>query len=1172
MSNYRTHFQDHHSIEQQTLRNSLLLGKMQDAGKFDIHSPENRLFLPASPQFAHEMGITPHSGGPLAEYQKGMLAHLNDLQGTRDGKSALLGDPGALDRVVLRVEQLRDTVKVGLINGDLNTNTPVGQTAALTNQKVQDFFRNIPAYQQTHAQQIEVLKSFKGADHGWSAITHSESRIVTTLEQIHVDGRPLTRGGDIELQRNGLSLAIANAHHDGRVVISEPGIRRVELVLGEESAYRIRVPPSQQGAVSLQLLMGEASARTLVRSGGLLATGADAVVTTRRAADLLEQGNATAAQSELNHALARNAGGWLGGAAAAYLAGTGGFAPVALVAADALLMSKAFEKGADLLDNRRIYQQTDTAGVQWRFAGRNWERQAVMDRTADGVDNPARSSVGATYEKARELGAYASAAAVALALGNAPIPQDPFRLAARPADRRGLDNADWQRDPLTERWSRQVKVGVSGANDRGIYLSEVASPERSRELNQQALARIEGNIAHGHEAIAAAYLENFAALRMHDYIPIPSAVQAARARPEVVQGSDNQRYQRNEAGQWLHDGQPAQGNLALELELTRHIRQPSLERSEQAVAELRAQPAPTAAQRDQHELLHRYQSVGTRLNPEWQQAIALATERTRQAHGLGAGTLQELQAGPSGRPGADSPIVHYRMGADGVARRVAVTRTEDLHQAWNEIRARQAYVAPLPDTPQMQLTPLSPQQREVYAQALREANRQGVSTQEAQQSASDAAANLHGPQLTEPRALQEAQDLQWTLRRTATAANMPVSSETAAHAAIAAQAATAIQMTAPSPAQTQTQTQLPAATHRPSPSPALSVSAREALPHETPRHEPTHREPEARPAPPQTHAQIPVAPYRDVPAALPSTPATQRDDLSFSTPAHTAVYASEMSALHSAQQPSSVHTHARPASGTHAGWPLDEPQGEQHPLRTLATPAARRYSGLLDGEPDAYRRPSLARPDAQRPSTAAALPEASWEEITRTMRALRIRLEQEMQAEDRLAQVWQTPQDRSQRGGYAEAEPAWQRRHGLDDAPALGLPPWQAPDAAPTHPAGPQNDRLLPVRRTITGDRDVDDLLYAIDSKNDVAIEQALKRINTSAYSVALAQQGHAQLDARALHEAQQQAAACQTPGMDMPVEVETRRGPVRVLTLPQFAHDPAQQGGPQGDGGGDGG
>jgi hypothetical protein len=50
MSNYRTIFQDHHNIEQQTLKNSELLAKLQGAGRFDIHAPENRLLLPATPQ------------------------------------------------------------------------------------------------------------------------------------------------------------------------------------------------------------------------------------------------------------------------------------------------------------------------------------------------------------------------------------------------------------------------------------------------------------------------------------------------------------------------------------------------------------------------------------------------------------------------------------------------------------------------------------------------------------------------------------------------------------------------------------------------------------------------------------------------------------------------------------------------------------------------------------------------------------------------------------------------------------------------------------------------------------------------------------------------------------------------------------------------------------------
>ncbi|WP_311238666.1 MULTISPECIES: hypothetical protein [unclassified Xanthomonas] len=48
MPNYRTLFQDRHNIEQQTLKNSELLAKLQETGRFDIHAPENRLFLPSA--------------------------------------------------------------------------------------------------------------------------------------------------------------------------------------------------------------------------------------------------------------------------------------------------------------------------------------------------------------------------------------------------------------------------------------------------------------------------------------------------------------------------------------------------------------------------------------------------------------------------------------------------------------------------------------------------------------------------------------------------------------------------------------------------------------------------------------------------------------------------------------------------------------------------------------------------------------------------------------------------------------------------------------------------------------------------------------------------------------------------------------------------------------------
>lgn len=746
---HRTHFQDHHAIEQQTLKNSELLAKLQQSERFNIHAVENRIFLPASPQLADALGITPHSGGPLRAYQDGMLEWLDEIQETRDGKAAIAGDPAALDRVAKRVEQLRDTVRAGLINGDLYTNTPLGQTPASTSQSVRKFFDEVPDYHRLNIRQVQLLPTLSSVDQGWGAVAGSEMRVVRTLDQIDSEPKAITRGGNVELQRHGLSVAISNSHHVGRISLSEPSIQTVERVLGEEAAHRIRSPYAQGGSASLDLLLGEASTSQLIRSGGLLASGADAVITARRTSQLLEEGNGTAAQSELTHALARNGGGWIGGMATASVIGTSSFVPAAIVAGDALLMSKAFDKGADLLDNRSVYRQTDKADVTWQFDGRNWQRQAVMDSAGDGLGNPTERSVGASYEKARELGAYAHVKAVELALGKAPPPQDPFSIPAKDGEGR-LDNPNWHRDAQTEQWTRQVKIGVSGANDRGVYETQTASPERANELNREAVQRIENNIANGKAAIAASYLETYAATRASDFVPlVPEAVEQARARPDAIRGSDNQLYQRDEAGQWHHAGQIAQGNMALELELTRTIQQPSLDQFNQTIAALESRPLPSAAEVNQNELRHSYYAAGVALTPAWEQAIALATARTREQHGITGPTLQELGPVAEGNAGASRPITHYQVGQDGVARAVATTSTQELQAAWNEVRARANEQAPLPDSPELRIAALSAGEQEAYRQALQEANRQGAAQVDAGQAARAAAQVAHGDKPSE---------------------------------------------------------------------------------------------------------------------------------------------------------------------------------------------------------------------------------------------------------------------------------------------------------------------------------------------------------------------------------------------------------------------------------------
>ncbi len=736
-------FQDHHGIEQQTLKSSELLSELSKQGRFDMHSAQNRILLPADRDLARTLNLTAHNGGPLGDYQKGLSAYLDDLEQTADGRAALDGDEAAALRVSKRIELFRDTIRLGLINGDLYTNAPAGRVADDIRPITRKFFFDPDAYAQSHWAQFRALHAMDASDGGWAAIMRSEPRIVSTLEFSANVSNALTKGGEIESQRLRLLSAIQDNHQTGRVVLSEEGIRTVERTLGEEAGYRLRVPRSQQGFATMDMLLGEASVSRLARVGGLAGTGADAIITARRAGELLGEGNAAAAQSEFNHAVARNGGGWLGGAGMAALVGTSGFAPVTLVALDALFVAKSFEHGADLLDNRAVFHQKDKAGVAWEFNGRNWVRDGELERRTDGIGNPVEQKIGASYEKASELNAYASAKAVELALGKVPAPQNPFSLPAKAGDQHGLDNPNWHREPNSEQWVRVVKTGVTRVNDRGVYTSEVASPERARELNQEALGRIESNIANGREAVAAAYIQDHAALRSGRFVPeYPEAVLMARAQPDAVRGSDNNLYYRDASGVWSHEGALAAGNLALELELTRSLRQPVMEQDEQMLAQLQVLPPPTAAQENQNEILHRYQSYDVRVPQEWLPAIELATTRTLQAHGISGPTVGEPQRSELGLLDFRAGMIHYQTGADGIARQVAVTTPADLQKAYQDLQGPQQE-RPIQNAPELSIKALTPQQAEAHEQALREANRQGLSMEQAGQVAMLAAVQVN---------------------------------------------------------------------------------------------------------------------------------------------------------------------------------------------------------------------------------------------------------------------------------------------------------------------------------------------------------------------------------------------------------------------------------------------
>ncbi|WAH62928.1 peptidoglycan-binding protein [Xanthomonas hortorum] len=491
---------------------------------------------------------------------------------------------------------------------------------------------------------------------------------------------------------------------------------------------------------------------------GVAATAYDASQTGERVGTLLAQDNLTAARSEALHFGARGVGGWAGGAAAAAVVGTTGAGPVALVVADGYLFSAAADKAVTLWDNRQIYTQTDKEGVSWEFNGNQWLRQEKADLPNDGVDAPQKQAMFALPEKARELNYHASSEATEQALGKVQ-PSNPYVQPSSDADAGHLYARDWRHDPASGQWSRMVADDVD-RNDRPVWTVDPASPERSAALDQQAAQVVDANIARGPAAIAATYQAAHQRNGWDDFGPVPAAVQAA-LNPDSLQASDGKQYQRDTQGQWRHDGVAAEGNVPLELNATRERLQPALEQHEQALAQMPARQTPTPQQQDQANTEATYAAYGVAPNAQTAGAIQLAVQRTREANGIDAATSSlALERDATGQYSVDSPIQHLRRDADGAVRVAATTSADEIHHALGEVQSLRQEQPPSAGASDLRIDAQSPQERDAYEQALREANRQGVSTQEAQQVASFAATTVTAPHVDETQAPQAAIDVQ----------------------------------------------------------------------------------------------------------------------------------------------------------------------------------------------------------------------------------------------------------------------------------------------------------------------------------------------------------------------------------------------------------------------------
>ncbi|MEQ7866626.1 zeta toxin family protein [Xanthomonas sp. WHRI 8393] len=541
--------------------------------------------------------------------------------------------------------------------------------------------------------------------------------------------------------------------------VSDVVASRMEGIATIDELVRPGAPPARVPVPELEIPGLRRAGMTAGLAGlGVAATAYDASQAGERVGTLLAQDNLTAARSEALHFAARGAGGWAGGAATAAVVGTTGAGPVALVVADGYLFSAAADKAVTLWDNRHIYTQTDKQGVSWEFNGSQWLRQEKADLQNDGADTPQKQGMFALPERARELNYHASSEATEQALGKAQ-PSNPYVQPSSDADAAHLYARDWRHDPASGQWSRMIADEVD-RNDRPVWTVDPASPERSAALNQQAAQVVDANIARGPAAIAATYQAAYQRNGWDDFGPLPAAVQAA-LNPDSLQASDGKQYQRDTQGQWRHDGVAAEGNVPLELNATRERLQPALEQHAQAMAQMPARQTPTLQQQDQANTEATYAAYGVAPNAQTAGAIQLAVQKTREANGIDAATSSlALERDATGQYSVDSPIQHLSRGADGVVRVAATTSTDEIHQALGEVQSLRQEQPPSTGAPELRIDAQSPQERDAYEQALREANRQGVSTQEAQQVASFAATTVTAPRVDESQAPQAAIDVQ----------------------------------------------------------------------------------------------------------------------------------------------------------------------------------------------------------------------------------------------------------------------------------------------------------------------------------------------------------------------------------------------------------------------------
>lgn len=729
-------FQGHHVIEQDAYKQSRLLRELSKQDLFDLHAPRNLLNLPVDRTLAAQLGLSPHPGGPLGAYSEGVQLRLERLQQSPDGQAALRGDRAAAERMAVRVGELTDTMKAGLVNGDLHSNTPQGMTREQANARIREFFGDIDGYRQSHATQIAEIGKMPAQEARWAGVTRSEGNVVATLDAVEQPGmKPVA--GDPAAGRQSLGTAVAQANEAGRLPVSEPLEVRLRATFPQEmpptlvrapAMPEVRGPLVEGGAVPDADMPrsgapGSGRAMRVVGAAGVALMAYDFVSTGHRVLELRAQGNEAAAEAAETRFVGRNTGGLLVGFGAgfAYGAATGSWTgPGALVSGVIGGGVGAYlgDKWADQKQLEQIYTQTDVNGNAWTRDPADpqgaWLRTARAPNAAGGFDETRLVAAG---RLADELNYRSANDSYSLGLANPPEPKAPFRLPAE----HGVDSPrapfeigrDYVRDAQSGKWQIEIRENLDGRIP--LTRHEPVSDERATELERQSALIIANNAANTPAVMAARYQiahDQFAWGEFASKEPVPPVIRNSAAQTDTLSASDGNTYTRGADGEWTRPGMlygthQASGNTREELNRTWQAQHSGLQELSEYAVIARANPTPTEYGL-RNAVADAYSRAGVARTDADIDAATRAVTQDHARDGLGQSPYT-LEVRPDGS-------IATLVGQDD--RRMetkSVTTPEEIQRARTEM-----------NTSPHAIERPSEQGREARDQAQREANRQGV--------------------------------------------------------------------------------------------------------------------------------------------------------------------------------------------------------------------------------------------------------------------------------------------------------------------------------------------------------------------------------------------------------------------------------------------------------------